>query len=104
MSSGPIYRFAQYEPGVAWSAGIRVAPSYPGERTGAAICSGEIFSVRSTSSFSHTHTDDKTYTIEFYELSDGRGWVHDFSDDALGQHFIKFVVRSSVSLFSFSPV
>ena len=33
----------------------------------------------STSSLEHTHIDGVRYTIIFYQLADGRGWIHDFN-------------------------
>jgi hypothetical protein len=27
----------------------------------------------------YTHTDGNVYSITFYRLADGRGWIHDFN-------------------------
>ena len=58
---------------------LRKWPVYPGDRTGAVIEAGEKFAFRHWKMITHTHSDKQLYPITYYELSDGRGWVHDFN-------------------------
>ena len=39
----------------------------------------ELFEYRSTATLDHRHTDGRLYEVRFYELRDGRGWVHNFN-------------------------
>ncbi len=59
---------------------IRTAPAYPGERTDQYVEVGDAFAFTSTQTVTHAHSDGHEYTITFYQLADGRGWVHDFND------------------------
>lgn len=63
---------------------IRVKPAYPGERIKAVIPFQEVFQAVSVVPIQHVHTDGVQYKISFYQLADGRGWVHDFSNDNPG--------------------
>jgi hypothetical protein len=58
--------------------GIRTAAAYPGVRTGDLVKPNETLPFTASSILDHTHTDGKVYSITFYQLADGRGWIHDF--------------------------
>jgi hypothetical protein len=58
--------------------GIRKAAAYPGAHTGDLVKPAEILPFTSSTILDHTHTDGKVYCITFYQLADGRGWIHDF--------------------------
>jgi hypothetical protein len=64
---------------------VRVRPAFPGERTKTVIAFKEVFQAISVTAVNHVHTDGRQYQILFYQLADGRGWVHDFSTDHPGQ-------------------
>lgn len=59
--------------------GIRVRPVFPGDRTGVNVMPFEVFDYTNTDTCRYTHDDGRTYLIHFYEMADGRGWVHDFN-------------------------
>lgn len=54
--------------------GIRIKPEYPGEFAGVGIKHGEVvaYSDKITVNFNK-------HAINFYELSDGRGWIHNYN-------------------------
>ena len=86
------------------SVGVRIAPAYPGERTGNSVKPKETFLCVGTATVEHTHTDCKSYTITCFELADGRGWVHDFDSGAPGPRTITVLdTPSSRSHASSSP-
>lgn len=58
---------------------IRKTPAFPGMRTGSYAKKGQDLRCDNTKESQYTHTDEKTYTITFYRLSDGRGWLHNFN-------------------------
>ena len=64
---------------------IRESAAYPGVRTDAAVEQGETHEFLSQCVVTHTLGDGRTRDTMFYELADGRGWVHDFSPDAPNQ-------------------
>jgi hypothetical protein len=55
---------------------LRTGPAYPGQRTGVTMTRGEVFAFTKTTSVQYEGAK-----IVFYELADGRGWVHDFDDN-----------------------
>jgi len=65
--------------------GIRRAAAYPGERIGVLFEPGKVAAFTETATVLHDHSDGNSYAITFYRLADGRGWVHDFNPDKLGQ-------------------
>ena len=75
----------EYE-NVGSGVGIRSSPAYPGERTGAAVESGEVHQFKAQCIVPHTLGDGQQHDIYFYELADGRGWVHDFDPDKGAGH------------------
>ena len=58
--------------------GIRKKGTYPGDRTGQSVEAGAVVAFKSIKTVQHRHSDGQDYTITLYELSDGRGWLHDF--------------------------
>jgi len=74
-------RFDPEGPGVD----IRNMASYHGERTGESVKAGELVAFTETATVQHDHSDGNSYAITFYRLADGRGWVHDFHPNKLGQ-------------------
>ncbi len=65
--------------------GIRRAAAYPGERIGESVKAGEVVGFTETATVQHTHIDGNSYPITFFRLADGRGWVHDFNPNKIGQ-------------------
>ena len=61
--------------------GICASPVYPGELNGAGdVHVGEEHAfVGRKQTVRYTHTNGFTYRIYFYQLADGRGWIHDFN-------------------------
>ena len=57
---------------------IRMAPAYPGVRTGSWIGNGRAFAFTATTTV-HYRQSGRTSVIIFYQLADGRGWMHDFA-------------------------
>ncbi len=53
----------------------RAAAAYPGEQTGDIVKAGAVLPFTSKSSLEHTHIDGVRYTIIFYQLTDGLGWI-----------------------------
>ncbi len=60
---------------------IRKSPALLSDRTGERVEFSGTFAFSSTASIQHKHSDGKEYSITFFELIDGRGWVHDFVAD-----------------------
>lgn len=58
---------------------IRMAPAYPGVRTGSWIGNGRAFAFTATTTV-HYRQSGRTSVIIFYQLADGRGWMHDFDE------------------------
>jgi len=87
-------RYDYEGPGV----GIRHAAAYPGERTGESIEAGELVAFTEMATVQHDHSDGKSYAITFYRLADGRGWVHDFNPNKLGQPAFSFMVNDSLTI------
>eukprot|EP00463_Aulacantha_scolymantha_P003417 TRINITY_DN4284_c0_g1_i1.p1 TRINITY_DN4284_c0_g1~~TRINITY_DN4284_c0_g1_i1.p1 ORF type:complete len:255 (-),score=32.83 TRINITY_DN4284_c0_g1_i1:52-816(-) len=56
---------------------IRKHPIYPGERVGINVKKNEIISYNEKKKFRY-----RSYSITFYKLSDGRGWIHNFNPRA----------------------
>jgi len=56
------------------SIGIRRTPAYPGQRTGDVVSGDEMLDF-----VDMKVTHYQRSVIEFYELADGRGWIHDFN-------------------------
>jgi len=74
-----------YETGQHGSVAIRSAAAYPGDRLpGKYVFAGTFHKFDEQVTVQHTHTDDKPYVIRFYRLADGRGWLHDFSQNFPG--------------------
>jgi hypothetical protein len=67
------------DPKTSTGIGIRRAAAYPGEHTGDKVKHNEILPYTSSSMLDYTHTDGNVYSITFYRLADGRGWIHDFN-------------------------
>ena len=73
---------------------IRVRPAYPGYVLTGRVYSGLVYRrklydrhvyageahafVPPKKTVQYVHTDGRTYNIFFYQLADGRGWIHDF--------------------------
>ena len=73
---------------------IRVRPAYPGYVLTGRVYSGLVYRrklyarhvyageahafVPPKKTVQYIHTDGRTYNIFFYQLADGRGWIHDF--------------------------
>ena len=76
-------QFLQYVPGSSELAvDIRTSPAYPGHRTGNHVGHGEIHEFAAKQVVPHTTAEGLQGNIFFYELADGRGWVHDFDPQA----------------------
>jgi hypothetical protein len=73
---------------------ILYAAAFPGVRTGEIVSAGKLVAFSETATVQHDHSDGKSYAITFYRLADGRGWVHDFNDDKLGQPACLVIVSS----------
>jgi len=123
ISSKAVF-FAQYD-SRGTAVGVRLDPTFPGERTGEDVFAGQVctstvrlnvsiditlhhvflpsflihfydhvvkvFAFTSTASIDYHHSDGRAYTITFYKLANGRGWVHDFNPDKHGPQ-IKILV------------
>jgi hypothetical protein len=76
--------------------GIRKDAAYPGERTGQSIKSGQAFEFDDTVKMPHTDSDGKTHDITFFNLSDGRGWAHDFCPDKDDEKQIQVMVSKQL--------
>jgi hypothetical protein len=71
--------FALLDPSGPPGNAVRRAAAYPGERTGERVKAGELVAFCETATVQHAHSDGNSYAITFYQLADGRGWIHDFS-------------------------
>lgn len=58
--------------------GIRTAPVFPGTRTGQDVHQLQELNFKARCLVMHIHTDGCKYDTHFFELADGRGWIHDF--------------------------
>lgn len=74
--------------------GIRREPVYPGERAVEGLRAGEVIAFTETATFQYSHSDGKSYTITFYRLADGRGWVHDFDPKKPEQSALTIIVST----------
>ena len=76
-------QFLQYVPGSKeFGVAIRTSPAYPGHRTENRVGYGEIHEFAAKQVVPHTTAEGLQVDILFYELADGRGWVHDFDPQA----------------------
>eukprot|EP00457_Paulinella_chromatophora_P001938 gb/GEZN01001941.1/.p1 GENE.gb/GEZN01001941.1/~~gb/GEZN01001941.1/.p1 ORF type:complete len:909 (+),score=110.38 gb/GEZN01001941.1/:2-2728(+) len=76
---------------------LRKGVGLPGERLAACVNPGETLSVIARAETKHTHSDGKVYNVMFYQLEDGRGWLHDFNSDQPGVSSIQVVSSESTS-------
>ena len=61
---------------------------------------GEAVPFTSKRNVLYQHSDGRPYTVCFYELADGRGWVHDFHPRTPGARALAEVRRACfVSFF-----
>ena len=60
--------------------GIRSAPEYPGERTGEVVPEGAVLDYISKQTFVY-ESSSGSINIMFYQLQDGRGWIHDYDPE-----------------------
>ena len=81
-----------------YTIGIRSGPEYPGEHTGGSIETNTVFAYGDKTTVQHTHTDGVQYEIDFFELADGRGWVHTFDPDEPGKKMIAIQPTASYDL------
>ena len=64
---------------------LHTGPKYPGKKTRVKLEPGEVVKAKKLkrikwkSPKSKGQKEPETHTIEFYQLSDKRGWVHDFN-------------------------
>ena len=53
---------------------------------------GAIFAFKAEATVTITH-EDKAYSVGFFELADGSGWVHDFNPDMPKKRYVKILVK-----------
>ena len=91
-------QFARFNPN-GTGVGIRISPAFPGERTGETLYAGDDFVFKSTATVTHSHSDGNVYEIVFYELADGRGWIHGFDPEKPQEPQILQLVHTHSFLF-----
>ena len=97
LEGGEQGRFLQLEtggPGV----GIRSSPAYPGDRTGESAKGGEIHEFIAKRIVQHNDGERRAVEIFFYELADGRGWIHDYNPKSPPGHSAITVLRGARAL------
>jgi len=80
-----------------FGADVRRSAAYPGVRTSDSVAAGEAASFIQSEAVQHEHGDGQLYSINFYKLADGRGWVHDFNSDDPSQPICTVMVNASYS-------
>ncbi len=70
---------------------LRDSAAYPGDRTGMSVAPNEKFEFTAMQEVPYKHSTIRS-TITFYELADGRGWVHDFDPKKPDTRQIKILV------------
>jgi hypothetical protein len=93
--------FVRLDPSSKHHCAIRLDQTYPGRRFSDAISDaikpGEIVPVTSWQSFRHIDATGETITIYFFELSDGRGWIHDYNPATPHKRWLEYQHNSSNS-------
>lgn len=78
--------------------GIWREAAYPGERASSEkIAAGAVVSFKRRRTIGFVPREGSKYRINFFELSNGRGWVHDFKTDKPGSPNLELlpVIRST---------
>ena len=78
--------------------GIRSSPAYPGDRIGESVDAGEIHEFTAKRIVHHNDGKGRAVEIFFYELADGRGWIHDYHPNSPPGHRAITVLRGARAL------
>ena len=73
--------------------GIRRSPIYPGTCTGDTIAPGVVVSVSSKAYTAHVDANGDSSAINWYQLTDGRGWIHDHCPSKPGERSLAYQHR-----------
>ena len=72
--------------------GVRVAPVYPGDRTGDIVSCNEIVGVTEVKTTTYA---TRLHDINFYKLENGSGWIHDYDHEHSHRKMIEWVEDST---------
>lgn len=82
---------------------IRKGPAYPGVRTTTDIAYREVLCATQVVTIPHL-VNGKEYNIRFFELADGRGWVHDFHPEWQNVPTIQILPDRSCQAFQYGSI
>merc|ERR550514_1093307 len=73
--------------------GVREKPVYPGNKSsGLQVHKGNAYTCTQKEVFEHyVCEEDKPYSITFYRLKSGQGWIHDFNPANPSEKSLKLV-------------